>query len=74
MIDISNLQAIIIPFIVTLFFFYIEACIHFHMGKYGTIGCKIPPFKQNIRMIGIISIFTLLSVSVTYLLELYVTK
>jgi hypothetical protein len=74
MIDISNLQAIIIPFIVTLFFFYIEACIHFHMGKYETIGFKIPPFYQNIRVIGIIAVFALLSVGTSSLLKLYVTK
>ena len=74
MIDITNLQAIIIPFIVTLFFFYIEACIHFNMGKYGKLGCKIPPFKENIQMIGIISFFSLLSVGATYLLEIYFSK
>ena len=71
MIDITNLQAIVIPFIVTLFFFYIEACIHFNMGKYGKLGCQIPPSNENIQMIGIISIFSLLSVAATYLLEIY---
>ena len=74
MIDITNLQAIVIPFIVTLFFFYIEACIHFNMGKYGKLGCQIPPSNENIQMIGIISIFSLLSVAATYLLEIYLTK
>jgi len=69
-----NVQAVIIPFVVTLFFFYIEACIHYNMGKYGTIGCKIPPLKENIKMIGIISVFTLFSVTATYLLERYFSK
>jgi len=74
MLDITNLQSLVIPFLVTLFFFYIEACIHFNMGKYGKLGCKIPPFRENIQIIGIISFFSSLSISATYLLKIYFTK
>lgn len=64
----------IIPFIVTLVFFYIEACIHFHIGRHGTIGFETPPFYQNIKVIGIIAIFASMSVMTSSLLVRYFTK
>ena len=74
MITLTNFQTIAIPFIVTLFFFYIEACIHYNMGKYGKITCNIPPLHENLKMIGIISVFSLISSVVTYYLEKYFSK
>ena len=74
MIDTNNFQIIVIPFIVTLFFFYIEAIIHYNMGRYGEITCDLPPSHENWKMIGIISLFSLLSSIVTYYLELYYLK
>ena len=74
MIDITNLRAIVIPFIVTLCFFYVEAVIHYNMGKYDKIGFKIPHLHENFKIIAIISVFSLMSSGVTYLLEIYFSK
>ena len=74
MIDITNLRAIVIPFIVTLCFFYVEAVIHYNMGKYDKIGFKIPHLHENFKIIAIISVFSLMSSGVTYLLEMYFSK
>jgi hypothetical protein len=71
MITADNFQTIAIPFIVTLFFFYIEALIHYNMGRYGEITCDLPPSHENWKMIGIISAFSLLSSLVTYYLKVY---
>jgi len=71
MINITDFKVIVIPFIVTLFFFYIEALIHYNMGRYGEITCDLPPSNENWQMIGIISIFSLISSVVTYYLENY---
>ena len=74
MIDITDLQAIVIPFVVTTCIFYIEALIHFHMGKYNKIGIEIPPFNENIKIVSIITGFAFLSSGITYLLEMYFSK
>tara|TARA_B110000902_G_scaffold227039_1_gene266085 strand:- start:106 stop:330 length:225 start_codon:yes stop_codon:yes gene_type:complete len=74
MIDITDLQAIVIPFIVTLCFFYVEAIIHYNMGKYDKIGFKMPSLHENFKIIAIISVFSLMSSGVTYLLEMYFSK
>ena len=47
MITAADLQTIAIPFMVTLFFFYIEAIIHYNMGRYGEITCDLPPSHEN---------------------------
>ena len=74
MIDITNLQDIIIPFFVTFCFFYVEAIIHYNMGKYDKIGFNIPHLHENFKIIAIISIFSLLSSGATYLVEMYFEK
>ena len=71
MITIQDFQVIAIPFMVTLFFFYIEALIHYNMGRYGEITCDLPPSHENWKMIGIISCFSLISSIVTYYLKNY---
>ena len=71
MITATDFQTIAIPFIVTLFFFYIEALIHYNMGRYGEITCDLPPSHENWKMIGIISGFSLVSSIVTYYLKNY---
>ena len=71
MVQLSRFHIIVIPFIVTLFFFYIEAIIHYNMGRYGEITCDLPPSHENWKMIGIISGFSLLSSLVTYYLKVY---
>ena len=45
----------IIQFSVTTVFFYIEALIHYNMGKYGTFAFTIPDFKHNIKIISHLS-------------------
>ena len=71
MITIHDFQVIAIPFMVTLFFFYIEALIHYNRGRYGEISCDLPPSHENWKMIGIISCFSLISSIVTYYLKNY---
>lgn len=71
MITAIDFQTIAIPFIVTLFFFYIEALIHYNMGRYGEITCDLPPSHENWKIIGIISGFSLISTIVTYYLKNY---
>lgn len=71
MIAVADFQTIAIPFIVTLFFFYIEALIHYNMGRYGEITCDLPPSHENWKIIGIISGFSLISSIVTYYLKNY---
>ena len=71
MITVIDFQTIAIPFIVTLFFFYIEALIHYNMGRYGKITCDLPPSHENWKIIGIISGFSLISSIVTYYLKNY---
>ena len=70
----TNLEALVIPFCVTLFFFYIEALIHYNMGRYGEITCDLPPSHENWKMLGIISAFSLISSIVTYYLKIYFSK
>ena len=74
MITATDFQTIAIPFIVTLFFFYIEALIHYNMGRYNEIKCDLPPAHENRDMIIIISFFSLLSSVTTYYLEQYFQK
>jgi len=74
MIDINGLESLVIPFCVTLFFFYIEALIHYNMGRYNEIKCDLPPIYENIDMIVIIAFFSLLSTITTYYLEIYLSK
>jgi hypothetical protein len=71
MITVIDFKTIAIPFIVTLFFFYIEALIHYNMGRYGKITCDLPPSHENWKIIGIISGFSLISSIVTYYLKNY---
>ena len=74
MFDVTNLEALVIPFCVTLFFFYIEALIHYNMGRYNEIKCDLPPAHENRDMIIIIGFFSLLSTITTYYLEQYFQK
>ena len=68
--NINNFYAFIIPFVVTTCFFYIEALIHFNMGKNGKISLTLPPLKENFKILGIITFFSFLSSTTTYYLEM----
>jgi hypothetical protein len=71
---IDNLRSITLPFFVTLCFFYVEAIIHYNMGKYDKIGFKIPHLNENLKIIAIISFFSLMSSGATYFLGMYLSK
>jgi|TARA_B110000259_G_scaffold183182_1_gene228060 hypothetical protein len=71
---ISAIKIVIIQFIVTCCFFYIEALMHYNIGKTGEIACNIPPLQDNLKIMGIISIFSALTSIVTFLLEKWLTK
>ena len=64
-----DIKIIIIQLLVTSLLFYIEALIHFSIGKTGFIGFTIPPAKQNIVMIITILIFSSLSTLITRFVE-----
>lgn len=69
--NIKNIYAFIIPFVVTICFFYIEALLHFNMGKNnGKISLAFPPLKVNLKILGIITFFSFLSSTTTYYLEM----
>ena len=69
-----KLQLVCIQFIVTSLFFYIEALMHYNIGKSGYISFSIPPIRQNFLIMGIILCFSFVSSVVTYFLEIYLTN
>ena len=69
--ELNPIYVSIIQFIVTSAFFFIEAIIHYNMGKYGKTTFTIPPFKKSIHLLGIILFFAALSSGATYLIEIY---
>ena len=52
---------IFISFFVTTIFFFIEAVIHYNIGKYGDIGFQLPKDKQGIKTIPTQQIFSWIS-------------
>ena len=70
----SAIQIGIIQFFVTCIFFYIEALMHYNMGRHGKISCTVPPLRENFKMFGIIAVFAALSSGATYLLEKFLTE
>ena len=69
-----KIQLVCIQFIVTSLFFYIEALMHYNIGKSGYISFSIPPIRQNFLIMGIILCFSFVSSVVTYFLEIYLTN
>jgi len=61
---VSNAPAVV-QFIVTFLFFLCEALLHYHIGKYGTIGLAIPKLNEFGLIISIIAFVTLLSTVTT---------
>ena len=64
----DKLAKIIIPFVVTTCFFYIEAVIHYNIGKKGYIAFKLPPMKKNMLIISIILFFSIISSCISHLI------
>ena len=58
----------IVPFIVTTCFFYIEAVIHYNIGKHGYIAFKLPPMKKNLLILSIILFFSFISCCISHLI------
>ena len=64
----NKLIKFIIPFLVTTFFFYIEAVLHYNIGKKGYIAFKLPPMKKNVLIISIILFFSFISSCISHLI------
>ena len=64
----------IVLFLVTICLFYVEALIHFNIGKKGSLGISFPNWKQNKLIIGVIAIFSFVSCIVTQLVQNIVTE
>tara|TARA_Y100000591_G_scaffold80316_1_gene67603 strand:- start:7151 stop:7366 length:216 start_codon:yes stop_codon:yes gene_type:complete len=54
-----------IQFFVTVGLFYIEALIHYNIGKKGSLGISLPNWKQNRLILGVIAIFSFVSCIIT---------
>ena len=48
--ELSALQITSIQFIVTCCFFYMEALLHYNIGKTGNICCNYPVLKDNLKI------------------------
>tara|TARA_B110000977_G_C11083126_1_gene493596 strand:+ start:4455 stop:4733 length:279 start_codon:yes stop_codon:yes gene_type:complete len=71
----NNIQIGLIQFIITCCFFYIEALLHFNIGKTGgKLCCKFPKLKDNIKIVCIIATFASLSTIATYLIKKKLTN
>lgn len=70
----NTIQSIILPFFVTTFFFYIEAVIHYNIGKHGKILFKLPTYKHNLKIISTILIFSFLSCCITHYLKIFIDQ
>ena len=57
-----------IQFFSTIVLFYIEALIHYNIGRKGTIGLRIPSWKKNRMILGVIVVFSLVSCVITSIL------
>tara|TARA_X000000368_G_C22734660_1_gene581054 strand:- start:60 stop:281 length:222 start_codon:yes stop_codon:yes gene_type:complete len=59
----------IVQFLVTVCLFYVEALIHFNIGKKGSLGVSFPNWKQNKLIIGVIAVFSFVSCLLTALVQ-----
>ena len=69
-INLSNWKFIVIPFVITTCFFYLEALIHYNLGKFGKVSFSLPPLKKNLVILGIIIFFSFLSSVTTFCCEI----
>ena len=72
--ELSALQIASIQFIVTCCFFYMEALLHYNIGKTGGICCNYPILKDNLKIMGIIATFATLSTIATHLIKKKLSK
>ena len=69
----SQFHLSFIQFIITSFIFYIEAIIHYNIGKFGHIAFRMPSLNQNLLMICIIMVFSFISSCITYFIGKFLT-
>lgn len=55
-----------VQFATTVMFFYIEALIHYNIGKHGSLKITFPKFKENLLIFLVIVIFSCLSSMASY--------
>lgn len=67
--NLSSSQITCIQFIVTCCFFYMEALLHYNIGKTGDMCCNYPILKDNLKIMSIIAIFSALSSVMTNLIK-----
>ena len=72
--ELSALHITSIQFIVTCCFFYMEALLHYNIGKTGNICCNYPVLKDNLKIMFIIATFAALSSVATYLIKKKLSK
>ena len=59
----------IVQFLVTICLFYVEALIHFNIGKKGNLGISFPNWNQNKLILGVIALFSFISCVVTSVIQ-----
>ena len=60
-----------VQFFVTIGFFYIEALIHYNIGKKGSLGLSFPKWKDNKLILSVIAVFSFVScLATTFVQEL----
>ena len=62
----NKMQESIVHFIITVCFFYIEALLHYNIGKHGTFKLSFPKFKENLLIFLIIVLFSCFSSMTSY--------
>jgi len=55
-----------VQFVTTVMFFYIEALIHYNIGKHGYLKFTFPKLKENLLILLVIIIFSCLSSMASY--------
>ena len=67
----DKMKESIVQFIITVCFFYVEALIHYNIGKHGTFKFSFPKLKENLLIFLIIVLFSWLSSTTSYLIINY---
>ena len=67
----DKMKESIVQFIITVCFFYVEALIHYPIGKHGTFKFSLPKLKENLLIFLIIVLFSWLSSTTSYLIINY---
>ena len=63
-----------VQLLTTSVFFYIEAIIHYNIGKFGKIAFTLPLLKENIMMLLTIIFFSFLACCLTDFVNMWMNK